>query len=93
MNSRNLLSSRKNFPDFLPGAPGFDAVGENYIRENLSQFLPQVEKTSVEAWSGFRPRTQDRLPWMGWIDADRGWAVGEGALRKFESLSATCPIA
>jgi glycine oxidase len=57
---------------------GFDEVGENYIRTHLSQFLPQVEKTAVESWSGFRPRTQDRLPWMGWIDADRGWAVCAG---------------
>lgn len=57
---------------------GYDEVGEAYIGRHLARFLPEVAKSPVEAWSGLRPRTRDRLPWMGWLDASRGWALCAG---------------
>jgi glycine oxidase len=57
---------------------GFDETGEEYIGRHLDRFLPGVAREPMESWSGFRPRTRDRLPWMGWIDSDRGWAICTG---------------
>lgn len=60
---------------------GFDSVGEAYLGDHLKRFLPSVAAGAagpVETWAGFRPRTQDRLPWMGWLDATKGWALCVG---------------
>lgn len=57
---------------------GFDATGEEYLGGHLERLLPDISKEPIENWSGFRPRTKDRLPWMGWIDIDRGWAICTG---------------
>jgi glycine oxidase len=57
---------------------GFDAAGEAFIDSRLARMLPEVSRTSVERWAGIRPRPKDRLPWMGWVDAERGWAICTG---------------
>lgn len=60
---------------------GFDSLGEAYLGDHLKRFLPAVAAGSagpVETWAGFRPRTQDRLPWMGWLDPAKGWALCVG---------------
>ena len=57
---------------------GFDQTGEKYIHTHLDEFLPEIAKEPVESWAGFRPRTKDRLPWMGWIDEDKSWAICTG---------------
>lgn len=57
---------------------GFNEKGEKYLQENLRKFLPEVSKLAAENWVGFRPRTKDRLPWMGWIEESKGWAICSG---------------
>ncbi|MDB5050278.1 MAG: Glycine oxidase ThiO [Fibrobacteres bacterium] len=57
---------------------GFDGVGEAYVETHLRRFLPEVSREPLETWSGLRPRTRDRLPWMGWLDQERGWAICTG---------------
>jgi glycine oxidase len=57
---------------------GFDQVGEDYVESHFRKLLPGIPHHSIESWSGLRPRTKDRLPWMGWLDADRGWAICTG---------------
>lgn len=56
----------------------FDAAGAEYLEEHLRRFLPGAARGPVETWAGLRPRTKDRLPWMGWLDASRGWALCAG---------------
>lgn len=75
---------------------GFDAVGEDWIGKRLSRWLPAVEAGAVERWTGIRPRTRDRLPWMGWLDAASGWAVCAGHYKSGISmapLAARCMVA
>jgi glycine oxidase len=57
---------------------GYDQIGEQYLSKQMSRFLPEVAKTPIESWAGFRPRTRDRLPWMGWINSERGWSICAG---------------
>jgi glycine oxidase len=64
---------------------GFDEIGETYLSDHLRRFFPGVAArlgedggARLETWSGLRPRTKDRLPWMGWLDASRGWAICAG---------------
>jgi glycine oxidase len=57
---------------------GFDREGEAYLGDHLKRFLPGIAAGAVETWAGLRPRTRDRLPWMGWLDASRGWALCAG---------------
>ncbi len=57
---------------------GFDERGETYLRQHLERLLPAIAREPMEEWSGLRPRTRDRLPWMGWIDSERGWAICTG---------------
>jgi len=57
---------------------GFDSTGEEYLGGHLKRMLPEISQEPMETWAGFRPRTRDRLPWMGWIDIDRGWAICAG---------------
>lgn len=56
----------------------FDQEGEAYLNRHLKRFLPGIAAGPVERWAGLRPRTKDRLPWMGWLDASKGWAVCAG---------------
>jgi glycine oxidase len=55
-----------------------DGVGEAWVEERLRRWLPGLAVAPLERWSGIRPRTRDRLPWMGWLDPARGWAVCAG---------------
>lgn len=81
-----------------PGAWGeeFDAEGAGYLAEHLKRFLPGLADGSegpVETWAGLRPRTRDRLPWMGWLDASRGWALCVGHYKcgiSMAPLAAAC---
>ena len=57
---------------------GFDEVGESFIGTRLARMLPAVSRAPMERWAGLRPRPKDRLPWMGWIDPDKGWAICTG---------------
>ncbi len=57
---------------------GFDEIGEEYLGKKLAEFLPSIAKNKMESWAGFRPRTRDRLPWMGWLNAEKGWALCTG---------------
>ena len=57
---------------------GFDEVGESFIGTRLARMLPAVSRAPMERWAGLRPRPKDRLPWMGWIDQDKGWAICTG---------------
>ncbi len=57
---------------------GFDEIGDEYLGQKLAEFLPNISKNKMESWAGFRPRTRDRLPWMGWLNADKGWAICTG---------------
>jgi glycine oxidase len=57
---------------------GFDSTGEAFIESRLKRFLPDVSREPLERWAGLRPRTRDRLPWMGWLDPERGWAICTG---------------
>jgi glycine oxidase len=66
---------------------GFDAGGEAWIGSRLARWLPDLGAEAVERWSGIRPRTRDRLPWMGWIDAARGWAVCAGHYKSGISMA------
>lgn len=66
---------------------GFDAKGEAWIGDHLAQWLPGIPRASLERWSGIRPRTRDRLPWMGWLDASRGWAVCAGHYKSGISMA------
>jgi glycine oxidase len=56
----------------------FDDIGESFIGTRLARMLPAVSRAPMERWAGLRPRPKDRLPWMGWIDPDRGWAICTG---------------
>lgn len=56
----------------------FDRHGEAYLNDHLKRFLPSIAAGPVETWAGLRPRTKDRLPWMGWLDASKGWALCAG---------------
>jgi glycine oxidase len=56
----------------------FDDAGADYLETHLRRFLPEVAAGPVETWAGLRPRTVDRLPWMGWLDPGRGWALCAG---------------
>jgi glycine oxidase len=66
---------------------GFDAGGEAWIGSRLARWLPDVGAAALERWSGIRPRTRDRLPWMGWIDQARGWAVCAGHYKSGISMA------
>ncbi|HKP94583.1 MAG TPA: FAD-dependent oxidoreductase [Fibrobacteria bacterium] len=57
---------------------GFDGVGEAYVETQFRRLLPGISRRPLESWSGLRPRTRDRLPWMGWLDQDKGWALCTG---------------
>lgn len=57
---------------------GFDAAGAEFLETHLRRFVPDIATGSVESWAGLRPRTVDRLPWMGWLDPGRGWALCAG---------------
>jgi glycine oxidase len=57
---------------------GFDSIGDDFMETHLRRFLPGVSGQPLETWSGLRPRPRDRLPWMGWLDMDRGWAICTG---------------
>ncbi len=69
---------------------GFDAAGDAYLRAQLQRYFPRVEPTWVETWSGLRPRTRDRLPLMGWVDAARTVALCTG---HYKSGISTAPLA
>lgn len=56
----------------------FDEGGAEYLDTHLKRFLPGIAAGPVESWAGLRPRTVDRLPWMGWLDAGRNWALCAG---------------
>ncbi len=74
---------------------GFDGAGEAFIASQLRRFLPEVSRQPLEAWSGLRPRTRDRLPWMGWLDLDRGWAICTGHYKcgiSMAPLAAQCMV-
>lgn len=66
---------------------GFDARGEAWIGDHLKHWLPGIPPDTLERWSGIRPRTRDRLPWMGWLDAARGWAVCAGHYKSGISMA------
>jgi glycine oxidase len=66
---------------------GFDAGGEAWIASRLARWLPDVGTEASERWSGIRPRTRDRLPWMGWIDQSRGWAICAGHYKSGISMA------
>lgn len=65
----------------------FDAVGESFIGARLARLLPSVSRAPMERWAGLRPRPKDRLPWMGWIDADKGWAICTGHYKSGISMA------
>jgi glycine oxidase len=65
----------------------FDAKGETYLAENLRHFAPDVAAQPLETWTGLRSRTRDRLPWMGWLDASRGWALCAGHYKSGISMA------
>lgn len=72
---------------------GFDEVGESFIGSRLARMLPAVSREPMERWAGLRPRPKDRLPWMGWIDPDKGWAICTGHYKcgiSMAPLSAQC---
>ena len=90
-------------PDLVVGAtsePGswseeFDEAGEAWLEARLAKLLPGVARGPLERWTGIRPRTADRLPWMGWLDAERGWSVCAGHYKSGISmapLAAACMI-
>lgn len=73
----------------------FDEAGLGWLESRLSRMLPQVARGPLERWTGIRPRTADRLPWMGWLDAEHGWAICAGHYKSGISmapLAATCMI-
>lgn len=73
----------------------FDAIGGDWLESRLARLLPTVARGPMESWTGIRPRTADRLPWMGWLDAQRGWAVCAGHYKSGISmapLAATCML-
>jgi glycine oxidase len=75
--------------------PGFDSIGSEYLTRHLMDFLPEVNREPLESWAGFRPRTRDRLPWMGWLDSERGWAICAGHYKcgiSMAPLAAECMI-
>lgn len=65
----------------------FDAKGESYLEQNLRRFLPALRPRPLETWAGLRPRTRDRLPWMGWLDATKGWALCAGHYKSGISMA------
>lgn len=50
----------------------FDAMGHDTLQARLHALLPQVPFEPIEAWSGLRPRTRDRLPLMGPVPGHDG---------------------
>jgi glycine oxidase len=69
---------------------GFDAKGEAHLGAELSRFFPAVRPPSfdaVETWSGLRPRSADRLPLLGWVDAASGIALATGLYKSGISLA------
>ncbi len=66
---------------------GFDAGGESWIASRLGRWLPDIGADALERWSGIRPRTRDRLPWMGWVDPARGWAICAGHYKSGISMA------
>lgn len=72
---------------------GFDEFGESFIGSRLARLLPAVSREPMERWAGLRPRPKDRLPWMGWIDPDKGWAICTGHYKcgiSMAPMSAQC---
>lgn len=65
----------------------FDAAGEAWIGARLARWLPDAPAGPVERWTGIRPRTRDRLPWMGWLDARRNWALCAGHYKSGISMA------
>jgi glycine oxidase len=73
----------------------FDDAGQGWLESRLARMLPKVARGPLERWTGIRPRTADRLPWMGWLDAQRGWAVCAGHYKSGISmapLAAACML-
>lgn len=66
---------------------GFDALGEAWIGSRLARWFPDLDAAPLERWSGIRPRTRDRLPWMGWLDSARAWAVCAGHYKSGISMA------
>lgn len=66
---------------------GFDARGEDWIGGRMARWLPGISAAPLERWSGLRPRTRDRLPWMGWVDEGRGWAICAGHYKSGISMA------
>ncbi len=56
-----------------------DPAGLEWLAHYYRTLLPRApEFHPIKSWGGLRPRTKDRLPAMGWLDADLGLAVNAG---------------
>lgn len=72
-----------------------DGRGAAYVEKGFRRFLPDASREPLEAWSGLRPRTRDRLPWMGWLDQEKGWAICTGHYKcgiSMTPLAAQCLV-
>jgi glycine oxidase len=65
----------------------FDASGKAWLEGRLERLLPSIARAPLERWTGIRPRTADRLPWMGWLDPLRGWALCAGHYKSGISMA------
>lgn len=50
---------------------GFTEDGRKILEARLQTALPRLNLNPVDSWSGFRPRTKDRLPLMGALPGHR----------------------
>jgi glycine oxidase len=66
---------------------GFDEKGERHLGTELGRFFPGIKPDWIEAWSGLRPRSGDRLPVLGWIDKEAGVAAATGLYKSGISLA------
>jgi glycine oxidase len=71
----------------------FNLNGQTYLESHLKKFFPQVVCTPLETWVGIRPRTQDRLPWMGFLNEQKSISICAGHYKSgmgMAPLSALC---
>ncbi len=71
----------------------FTEQGREYLTSRLHAFLGKVDATTLETWTGIRPRTRDRLPLMGYLHPDKSLLICAGHYKcgiSMAPLSAAC---
>lgn len=71
----------------------FTEEGKSELQRNLEEIFPGMEKNILEGWAGIRPRPKDRLPWIGYLNAEKNISICSGHYKSgigMAPLSALC---